>query len=255
MNMSEDAAQTEGRAEDLHFQLSSSNRRRLLSELQVGPLRINEAAKRLDMTATETLRQLQRLAQAGLLARMSDGKYRITSYAKLVLDSAAPLDFISRFREYFENHDALLLPYEFRARLGELTGAELVEDTILINNRVTDYIRNAEKTIDATVVGLEVLFDMTRQRLEQGLKVRLLLHERFLPRARSILRTREDLPEMRWTSGLFTYIFRTDKAAGIGLAVEDGVTYSAFFGTSTPFLRWAGDIFEYEWQRAKIWYP
>jgi len=69
---------------------------RILSELQKENLHLNQVAKRVDMTASETLRQLQRLTEARLLDKMPDGSYRLTSYGILVLDISSPLVFISR---------------------------------------------------------------------------------------------------------------------------------------------------------------
>jgi len=92
-------AQPDEKTADLFFQLASTGRRRILSEVQRHNLHLNEVAKRLGMTATETLRQLQRLTEAGLLEKKPDGKYQLTSYAKLVLDSSSPLDFISTYKE------------------------------------------------------------------------------------------------------------------------------------------------------------
>ena len=79
---------------ELFFQLASPDRKRILSELQKEDLHLNEMAKRLGMTATETLRQLQRMTEAHLLEKMPNGSYRLTPYAKIVLDVSAPLELI-----------------------------------------------------------------------------------------------------------------------------------------------------------------
>ena len=207
------------------------------------------------MTATETFRQLQRLTEAGLLEKMPNGKYRLTLYAKLVLDMSSPLEFVSKFREHFQHHDTSLIPYEFRARLGDLSGGEVVVNTVEMYNRIAEMLRDAEKRIDVTVEGFESLLNTTRERLQQGLKVRWLMYESYRTKAKSFLRSANKFPEMRLSQSIAVDIVLTDKAAAIALTSNKDVSYSVFFGSDPRFLRWTEDMFAYEWEKAKPWYP
>jgi len=243
-------------AANLFFQLSSTDRRHILSVLQKENLKLNEVTRRLDMTATEALRQLQRLTEASLLEKMSDGKYGLTFYAKLVLDTVSPLDFISRYNKYFEDHDALRLPYEFRARLAELSGVVFIPTTIDTINRVTEMVKGAQKRMDAVVLGSEALLELTRQRVQEGLKVRGLMEKRLVSEAPSFLLTWKPLPEIRVTPTLVGFVVVTDKAALLALPGNDGeLSYESFYGEDDSFRKWADDLFTYEWEKAKPWYP
>ena len=254
--MQKEVQPEEERANELFFQLSSMDRRRILSELQKENLKLNETARRLDMTPTETLRQLQRLTEAGLLEKMSDGRYRPTTYALLVLETSTSLGFFSRYREYFLSHDASLLPHEFRVRLGELSGGALIMGTVETLNWVTEFFKRAEKKIDATVVGFEIQDEILRRRVQEGLKVRWLIDESFLPRAKSILHSDKRLPEMRAVPRVFGHIATTDKEAVLTLRRNDGsLSFDAFIGKDASFLRWAEDLYAHEWEKAKPWYP
>jgi predicted transcriptional regulator len=64
------ASVDEDRLSDLHFQLSNADRRRIVEELLKENLKLNEVAKKLDITPTEAFRQLQRLTDAGLLEKI-----------------------------------------------------------------------------------------------------------------------------------------------------------------------------------------
>ncbi len=205
------------------------------------------------MTPTEAVRQLQRLTEAGLLEKMPEGKYRLTSYAKIVLDISSPLDFVARFREYFLTHDASLLPSEYRARLGELLEGRLMATTTETFNNTSEMIRNAKESIDATVeVGFEVHLQMMIQRLGQGVKVRWLTQESFLPKGKSMLGSEKLLPEMRTTPRLSGHVYVTDKAAAITLRQNDGsMSLSSIFSEDPSFRKWASDLFAYNWQNAK----
>jgi len=248
--------QVEERGNELFFQLSSTDRRRILSELQKEDLKLHEVARRLEMTATETLRQLQRLTDAGLLYKMADGKYTLTSYANLVLDTSSSIYFFSRFREYFLGHNALLLPCEFRSRLGELSGCELIPTTIETINKVTELIQGAQKRLDTVILGTEAIIEMMRQRSLEGVNIRWLMQESFIPRAPSILRSWKQLPEIRTTPAVLGHIVVTDKAALLTIRRNDGeMSYESFVGTDASFMKWMDGLFIHEWQKAKPWYP
>ena len=105
----------------LFFELPSESRLGILRELLTKNLRMQEVARRIDLTDTETCRQLQRLSDARLVQKQPDGTYSLTAYAKLVLNISSPMDFVSKFKEYFLEHEALSLPCEFRARFVELS--------------------------------------------------------------------------------------------------------------------------------------
>jgi predicted transcriptional regulator len=252
-----ESVQPDEKSTELFFLLASIDRKRILSQLQQENLRLNETAKRLDMTATEALRQLQRLTEGGLLEKIPDGKYRLTSYGKLVLDTSSPLDFIAKFREFFLAHDASLLPPEYRARLGELSECKLVATTTETFNNTTGMLKNARQRIDATVeLGFELHLQMMMQRLHEGVKVRWLMQESFLTKAKPILRSEKEIPDLRSTPRLSGHIYVTDKAAAITLRRNDGtMSLSSFYGEDLSFLKWARDLFTFEWQKAKPWNP
>lgn len=248
-------ANPDDRATELFFQLASLDRRRILSEFETENLSLTETATRLDITATEALRQLHRMTEAGLLDRMPDGKYHLTTYARLVLETSSSLDFISRFREYFKEHDASGLPIEYRNRLGELSRTKLTTNTVETFNKVTEMIKSAKEKIDATVeVGFEIHLNMMRQRLGEGVKVRWLMQESFLPSAKTLLRSDKQSPEIRSVPRVSGHIYLTDKAAAVTLRRNNGsMGYSAFMGEDPSFLRWTNDLFEQEWEKASRW--
>lgn len=242
--------------EKLFFELASESRLGILRELQEKAIRMQEIARKLDLTDTETCRQLQRLNEARLVQKQPDGKYGLTAYAKLVLGNSSSLDFISRYREYFLDHDSSLLPQEFRARLGELLGVRLITDTVETLNWATELFKHAQKKIDTTVVGFEIQVNILRQRVQDGLKVRWLMDESFIPKAKLILPSDRLVPEIRTTPRVLGHVAVTDKEAILTIRRNDGtMSYNAFVGEGASFLKWAEDLYMYRWERAKPWHP
>jgi len=79
--------------EKLFFELASESRLSILRELQNENLKMQEIARRLDVTATEAFRQLERLSAASLVQRQPDGAYALTQYGKLELHLSSSMDF------------------------------------------------------------------------------------------------------------------------------------------------------------------
>ena len=255
--MTNGAEHSEDLGPELFFQLASPDRKRILVELQKEDLHLNEIAKRLGMTPTEALRQLQRMTEARLLEKMPNGSHRLTPYAKIVLDVSAPLDFLSQHREFFMSHDTSLIPIEYRARLAELSGTRIIPDTIGSMNAVAAMLKNAKSQIDCTIeVGSQVHLEIMRQRVTDGLKVRWLMQESFLPKARDFLGSVKKFPEMRKTDRLRVHIYMNEKEAAVSLRTISGpFDYAIFHGGDHQFLKWAGDMYAHEWERSKPWYP
>jgi len=241
----------------LFFELASESRLGILHGLQMKNLKMQELARKLDLTDTETCRQLQRLNEARLVRKQPDGTYNLTRYANLILNFSSPLDFIARFKDYFLEHDALTLPCEYLFRLGELSESKLSPIIMETFNKVGIMLRNAKERIDCTIeVGSDAHLQIMRQRLTEGLKVRWLIQESFLDKGRELLHPVTKLPEIRITPKIFYHIYLTDKAAAFCLRCNNGtMDYSSFIGEDQTFLNWANDLYNHEWQRAKPWHP
>jgi len=248
---------TEERLEKLFFELASESRLSILHEFQKENLRAQEIARRTDLTDTETSRQLQRLSEASLIQKLPSGAYELSSYGRLVLDLSLSLDFVSRFKEYFRDHNISRLPFQFRARLAELSGGVLLPTAIETFNTNTEMMRTARERIDATIeVGLANQLEIMKQRITEGLKVRWLLQESYLPKAIELLRSAKKLPEMRSTPWLFGHLYQSESEADLQLRQNDGTQdYVSFHGKDALFLQWASDFFTFEWEKAKPWHP
>ena len=97
-------------AEKLFFELASESRLSILRELRSQNLKMQEIARRLDVTATEAFRQLERLSAALLVQRQPDGTFAIAEYGKMVLQLSSSLEFANKHKDYFSTHDVMRLP-------------------------------------------------------------------------------------------------------------------------------------------------
>ena len=229
--------------EKLFFELSSESRLAILHELLGKSLKTQEMARRLNVTATEAFRQLQRLSDAGLVQRQPEGSYTITSYGRLVLLLTSSLGVVSKHREYFLGHDFWRLPIQFIDRIGEVSGADLILDTMGSISRVEQIIGGAEEYLWGIGEGrfTENMGKITSELSVGGVECRVLSP---LPSAKI-----QNL-ENRTLSDVPVVMVLTEKEALVSLRFADGrMDYAGFLGSDPVFLSWVRDLFLFYWNR------
>jgi len=239
--------------EKLFFELASESRLCILRELQKENLKMQEIARRLDVTATEAFRQLERLSAASLVQKQSDGTFALAEYGKLVLQISTSLDFISRSREYFSTHDLMRLPSQFVNRLGELAGAKLEMDTIKNLNFGAQAFAEAKQYAWGIAEGTipEHMIPVMNKLVEQGLQVKALIPKERLPTDTGIPETPKNV-EFSGLLELPAIVAITEKEAGVCFMLLGGkVDYAGFFGADPAFHSWVRDLFMYYWEKAK----
>jgi predicted transcriptional regulator len=133
--------------QNLLFELAGAARLEIMFELRKCPLRLSYLSKRLDFTVQETSRNVSRLADAKLVIKKADGKFRLTPYGKDALNLLDGFDFLSKHRDYFATHNLSTLPKEFSFNLASLKGSQLVDDVMVVFSNVEGMIQKAEEYI------------------------------------------------------------------------------------------------------------
>ncbi|HUK80284.1 MAG TPA: hypothetical protein VLU91_06445 [Nitrososphaerales archaeon] len=237
----------------LFFELASQNRLAILHELQKENLRMQQIAKRLNVTPTEAFRQLERLSAASVVQRSSDGAFALTEYGKQVLQISASLAFISEHKKYFLNHELTRLPPQFVGRVGELSGARLEPDTIRTLNMGTDAFTRAKQYIWGIGEGVvpEHMVPVMNKQVQAGIEVKMVvsgrrshLSEKVVPVPKNVeTRVVDDCPVM---------IALTEKDVVVSFRQVGGVAdYAAFVGDDRAFHDWTRDVFLYYWELGK----
>ena len=240
--------------EKLFFELASESRMGILRELQKEKLKMQEIARRLDVTPTEAFRQLERLSIAGLVQRQSDGMFTLAEYGKLVLQISTSLDFISKYKDYFSRHDLMRLPRQFVNRLGELSGAKLGMDTIESLNMGSQAFIEAKQYAwgigEGTIPGN--MTSVMNERVQEGVQLKMLILQERLPLGSNFPPMPKNV-ELRGLSELPAIVVLTEKAAGICFYQIGGrVDYTGFFGTDPGFHNWVKDLFLHYWEKGKL---
>jgi predicted transcriptional regulator len=240
------------RIEKLYFELASESRLGILREVNVAGGKMREIARKLDLTTTETFRQLQRLNEAQLIQKQPDGNYAISEYGRFVLQLSSSFEFIYKHRQYFSTHDFRRLPYQFQNRIGELSSAALGTDTIENINLAERVTREAEHHMWGG--GAEQPLNIgpiLMENIPKGVKYKFLFPKRFI-QPRPLPPQMAGAIEWRSFEDLSVNIVLTEKEAGISFCLVGGkADYLGFAGKDPVFLGWVKDLFNYYWEKGK----
>ncbi len=228
--------------EGLFYELASESRFSILQELKTKNWKMNDLARELDLTTTETFRQLQRLTDAALTKKQPEGTYTITEYGKLVLQITSPLAFLQKNKEYFLTHDVSLLPSQFIMRLDELSKAQLISGMVESTTKISSMIGEAREYMwSISPEPLMQQLEAISKEIPKGCEYRVLSPQ--LPKKLSNLENRTFLnPPI--------IMAVTEKQAALCFRLIGGkVDYTSFFGEDKAFHGWVKDLFVYHWNK------
>ncbi len=244
----------EKRLDLLFFELASEDRLAILRELCDSKLKMQDLARKLDLTATETSRQLQRLSQAKFIEREPDGAYSTSALGRLLLSLSASMELVYRKGDYFLNHDVNRIPLSFVSRIGALSQATLVDNLNEDLVRWSDLIQGAKEYVWVmTPQSMSHLSKIMAGKLLEGVKLRSIMLEK-------VRETKADLPsgkgvERKLLPDVPLIMMVSEREASVSFPKLDGnVDFPSFFGDDPIFLGWTNDLFLFYWNQAKVWY-
>jgi predicted transcriptional regulator len=188
--------------------------------------------------------------------RQPDGTFALAEYGKLVLQLSSSFEFVAKYRDYFATHDLMQLPVQFVNRIGELSRATLLRDTIGVLNRGQHAYMEAEQFGWGIAEGTipESMNQIMESQLQKGIKLQFMLPESRLSTQTAEKAMSNSFPnlETRTLVDLPGIVIVTEKEAGICLRQKDGrIDYAGFFGKDPLFVNWAKDLFLHYWNKGK----
>lgn len=231
----------------LYLDLGSESRLGILRALKVKDYKMRELGRHLDLTATETFRQVKRLIEAQLVQRLPEGSYTITPYGRLVLQLSASHEFVLKHRDYFLTHDLSRLPYPFINRIGELSQARLSVESYKNITRGEELVSQAKQYFWAIVEGP----GNERLLIAEGVKYRFLLPESLVPTGSGPPESAHGI-EVKGLSDFPAIIALTEKEAGVFFYLLNGrADYAGFVAKDSSSLNWVKDLFQHCWDKGK----
>jgi predicted transcriptional regulator len=246
----------EKRLDMLFYELASEDRLAILQELSNNRLKMQDVARKLDLTATEASRQLLRMSQSKLIERGPEGTYTTIQLGRLLLTLSTSIEFAYKHDDYFLNHNVTQIPLSFVNRLGELSKSTLIVDLIGALARWESLVTAAQDHLWVmTPRPMGHLTKLSAAKLTEGLKIRSIMSEEnrnsgvSLPSSKNVERKLIDVVP------LIMIISEEEAAVSFSSIQANGADFaSSFFGNDKAFLEWAKDLFNHYWAQARIWY-
>jgi predicted transcriptional regulator len=236
--------------ERLFFELASESRLSILREINRQQGRMREIARKLNLSTTDTFRQLQRLNDALLVQKQNDGNYGITQYGIFVLRLSNNLELLFKHRTFFSSHDFTILPSQFLDRIGELSKAEFSSDTMASVNVVQRIIREADQYMWAGAAEQPLsIRHILVESIPRGVKYKFLFPKQYITAALTFPGMERSV-EWRAIEDIPVNLVISEKEAGISFCLPNGKTdYAGFFGKDPGFMNWVKAVFEYYWAK------
>jgi predicted transcriptional regulator len=238
----------------LLFELSSSERLRIMLKIQKQRLKLSHISRKLDLTVTEASRHLKRLSEARLIQKGVDGLYGLTPFGVLVLSLLSGLGFVSKYRDCFLEYDMSRIPYEFVVRIGELAEGDFGAETFKNLEETEKMFREAREFI--WILSDQVLTSSAptlAARVKDSFEYRVILQEAAMPPdSKSPVPSTTLGVQKRVLPKVDVVIVMTEKAAAFCLPNRSGrIDYTGFGGDDPKFHKWCKDLFLYYWEKAK----
>lgn len=239
----------------LFFELASESRIGILMELQKCDTKMPEIARKLNLTHTETFRQLQRLSEALLVVKKPDGSYAITQNGKLLMGFSHSFEFVLKFRQLILTRDIWRIPYQFIDRIGELSEANLITDVAETVNIVENIILGAEKFL--LCMGRKPIRSLSEDAgkpVQKGVPVKVLFDEENKEYYQKYIENKYF--EKRVIPTIPAVMVISEKYATINfLPLDNRQDMKTLYGQDSKILKWASDLFLYYWEQGKRCFP
>jgi len=248
----------------LFMELASETRFAILMSLSRHPARLTSLSRELDTTAQDVFRNLNRMAEEGLVKK-GDGEFSITEYGAMVVNQLPYFSFLREHRKFFETHSLTSsgIPNAYLLRIGELVKCSTINSVTEVFQKLKKLESGANSSVKAMVSQAwpeegEIFID----RASHGVQVQAIVgHNTIVPR--SVIETVGDTLEKLTKGGFFTTrmiekvaigIYICDDAhAGLMFPRIDGEVdmTTLFVSKDSKFCAWCADLFNHFWQGAK----
>jgi predicted transcriptional regulator len=251
---------------NLFFELSNENRLRIMLELEKEPLKLTHISKKLDLTSSDTHRQLSRLSETKLVVKDVEGFFRLTPFGHQALRWLPGYRFISDNSVYFQSHSLSNIPHNLLLRLGDLSGCLFSDDALVSVSSIESMIREADEYIH-TIHDQFLLsvYPLASEAVKRGVQIKTIdpvVYSPSLPIKGEV--TEEDqktlsqaleegglVPRMIEKFDVFLWMSEKDVAILSFPTLEGKFDYIGFTSSNDRVLSWCNDLFRHYWERAE----
>jgi predicted transcriptional regulator len=244
----------------LMVELFGSERLAILEALEGQARRYTDLAKTLKASEGELSRNLNRLADAGLVSKRADGAFQRTPLASTLLTYVPNLRFLAEHSEYVRTHAFHELPSFALQNIHALGRAEFRSDLMPILDGITTVFRTVKKRFLTQWIIGETVWDerqavrqdeLARNIIDNDAEVRAVVLKEELPLYDNLPAEVLVRMQTRVVPSAAASIAMSDTHAFVNFNGLDGRIDNnfAFFGSDPAFMAWVEALVEDGWRR------
>jgi predicted transcriptional regulator len=251
-------------AEEIFFELASQQRLSIIFDLYQKKSKLSDLSKDLRITMQEVHRNVNRLQDAGLIEKDSEGIFSLTTFGNTIIKQIPSFDFLSRHKEYFSEHTLGELPMKFVQRIGALNNCELVRGIVAILEFWKKIYRESESYIFEIIpqVPLDLIEPILFNVRDRGIRLCYIFpSDVIIPKGRTELLKRLRFDELydtgrigrRMVDKVQVAVVINEKKASVLFPTQKGETDMnlMFYSEDQLFHDWCLDYFWFRWYGSK----
>jgi predicted transcriptional regulator len=258
-------------AEETFRQLANSHRLQIMFFLHKQEGKMSLLSKTLKLSMQDAKRNLDNLLSEGLVERNSQGAYSLTTFGSMIVKQIPSMDFLSRNKEYFSDHNFGEIPDKFIHRIGELNDSKFVKGYVTVIEKIKGMYVEAEEYIYGMLpeVSLELVEAIVSKIKTKRIRFSYILPEKaIVPKvcyelvkdSNYIQLSHQGLINGRMIKKISAAVIVTDKQGAVMFPYDDGETdmRTMFVGEGTrsdngQFLEWCVDFFKHNWDNSEYY--
>jgi predicted transcriptional regulator len=164
-------------SEKTFIELSNSQRLQIINALKNASMNLTLLAKHLGITMQEAHRNFNRLMDAGIVSRDSNGSYSLTTFGNTIMTQIPSINFLSKNRNYFSDHYFANLPMKFVQRIGSLDNSNFISGLVAVIEEIKELYRHSQEYIYGMIpqVPLDLMEVAARTVMERKIKFNYIL--------------------------------------------------------------------------------
>ena len=250
---------------ELVSELASENRVKVIQLLSKSQLKASEIAKNLDMSIQAITRHIDRLHNSKLIQKDAAGRYHLTTIGNALLLQYPFFEFLSRYEDYFKDHDFTGIPEHLLVRLGDLLNCELETNTMKALQRARDWAANMKKWTKGITFTIPLeYFEVVEDSMREGATHQIVFGknsvlpkgyydhpgrkqwEKYIANGQVKEKIVESVPLVAGVSENEAHLLFANKTLGY----PD--TKAIFFSKDEKFRKWCEDLVDYYWTLPEI---
>lgn len=133
--------------EEIFSSLANAQRLAILYIISENKKTLSSIAKELKITTQETHRNVNKLMNSNIIEKDFKGYFSLTVFGELIIKNISAINFLSKHKKFFSEHNFHNIPIKFIQRIGALENSDFLSGFVAVIEYIKRMYQNCEKYI------------------------------------------------------------------------------------------------------------